>query len=130
MPQGNLWIETQPAVNQMKGRLRDRGSQLQVQLEKVANHLADAMAEAARDLVAKEEQKVAKSIRVERRSDAWTVVADRGGERDEVAVYLEVGTHKMAPRPYMVPAERLVLASGGLYKAMKAAGGLLGQTNI
>jgi hypothetical protein len=30
----------------------------------------------------------------------------------------------------MVPAERLVLASGGLYKAVKAAGGLLGQTNI
>jgi len=110
------------------GHLRHIASSLDAQLNKVAGFLAEDMSEVAKDLVAKDELKVMKSIRTERRGDGWNVVADRGGERDETAVYLEIGTHKMAPRPYMVPAMKLTLASGGLLKATRQAGGLLGQT--
>jgi len=112
------------------GNLRTISSSLDVRSEAVISHLADDFVRVAKDLVAKEEHEVEKSIRKERRGDGWYIVADRGGVRDEAAVYLEIGTHKMAPRPYMVPASRLVLASGGLYKAQKAAGGLLGRTNL
>lgn len=112
------------------GNLRRAASSLDVRSKVLIGHLVDDMVEAAKDLVAKDEEKVMRSIRKEVRRNDWYLVADRLGDRDEVAVYLEIGTHKMAPRPYMVPATRLTLASGGLYKASKAAGGLLGQTNI
>lgn len=115
---------------EVMGRLRQVSSSLQTRSDAVIGHLADDFVETAKDLVAKDEQKVMRSIRKEKRAGDWYIVADRLGERDEVAVYLEIGTHKMAPRPYMVPASRLVLASGGLYKANKMAGGLLGRTNI
>jgi len=110
------------------GNLRKVASSLDGNLMQIAEILADDMADAAYDLVAKDEWEVAKSIRTERKLDGWSVIADRGGVRDEVAVYLELGTYKMAPRPYMVPAMRLTLASGGLLKAARQAGGLLGQT--
>lgn len=115
---------------QVLGNLRRIGSSLDARLTLIAGALAEDLAEVAVDLVAKDEEKVADSIRTEKRTDGWNVVADRGGERDEVAVYLEIGTHKMVPRPYMVPALKLTLASGGLLKAKRAVGGLLGQTNL
>ncbi len=115
---------------QVSGNLRRIGSSLDTKLLKVAGFLVQDMAEAARDLVAKDEREVEKNIKTELRAEGWTVVADRGGVRDEVAVYLEIGTHKMAPRPYMVPAVRLSLAGGGLLRAVTQAGGLLGRTNI
>jgi len=120
------WINETEVI----GNLRTIGSSLDVRSESIISHLADDFVETSKDLVAKDEHKVEESIRKERRGDGWYIVADRLGDRDEVAVYLEIGTHKMHPRPYMVPASRLVLASGGLYKAQKAAGGLLGRTNI
>lgn len=112
------------------GNLRRYGSSLDAQLTRIAGFMVDDMAIVAKELVAKDEHKVEKSIRTEKRPGGWAVVADRGGERDEVAVYLELGTYKMAPRPYMVPAMRLTLSSGGLLKSAKKAGGLLGQHNI
>jgi hypothetical protein len=112
------------------GHIRDTAMNLQWQMDKTIGFLAEDMVTVAKDLVAKDELKVMKSIRAEKRGDGWAVVADRGGERDAVAIYLEIGTHKMAARPYLVPASRLVLASGGIYKAIKQAGGLLGRTNI
>ena len=112
------------------GNLRRHASSLDAALTKIAGHLVDDMQVVAKELVPKDEHRVEESIRTEKRADGWNVVADRGGVRDEVAVYLEIGTHKMAPRPYMVPAMRLTLASGGLLKATRQAGGLLGQTGL
>ena len=120
------WINQTEVI----GNLRTISSSLDVRSEVVIAHLADDFVTVSKDLVAKDERRVERSIRKERRADGWYIVADRLGERDEVAVYLEIGTHKMAARPYMVPASRMVLASGGLYKANKAAGGLLGKTNL
>jgi len=110
------------------GNLRRVASSLDAKLTAIAGFLSEDIAEVSKDLVAKDERKVERNIHTELRADGWNVVADRGGDRDEVAVYLEIGTHKMAPRPYMVPALRLTLASGGLLKASTKAGGLLGQT--
>ena len=120
------------AINgaEVVGNLRRHASSLDGNLERIAGHLVDDMAVVAKELVPKDEHEVEKSIRTEKRFEGWAVVADRGGNRDEVAVYLEIGTHKMAPRPYMVPAMRLTLASGGLLKATRQAGGLLGRTNL
>jgi hypothetical protein len=124
-----IWIEM-PDGGKALGHIRDAGRNLQWQMDKTMSFLADDMVVVAKDLVAKDEHKVEKSIRAEKRGDGWVIVADRGGERDAVAIYLEIGTHKMAARPYLVPASRLVLSSGGLLKATKQAGGLLGRTNI
>lgn len=124
-----IWIEM-PNGSKAIGHIKDAAMNLQWQMDKTIGFLAEDMVTVAKDLVAKDEHKVEKSIRAEKRGDGWAVVADRGGERDAVAIYLEIGTHKMAARPYLVPASRLVLASGGMYKAIKQAGGLLGRTNI
>ena len=129
---------TSPAVfhlemvngQQVIGNLRRYSSSLDAALTRVAGNLVDDMSIVAKELVAKDEHKVEENIRTEKRAEGWAVVADRGGDRDEVAVYLEIGTHKMAPRPYMVPAMRLTLSSGGLLKAARQAGGLLGQHGI
>lgn len=125
----NIWIEM-PNGSEAIGRIRKVGSDLKWQMEKIAGVLAEDMTIVAKELVAKDEHKVEESIRAEKRADGWAVVADRGGDRDAVAIYLEIGTHKMAARPYLVPASRMVLASGGLLKAAKMAGGLLGRTNV
>ena len=124
-----VWIES-PNGAAIVGKIKQAGKNMDAQLDKIASFLADDMADVAKTLVAKDERKVMKSIRTEKRLDGWHIVADRQGERDEVAIYLEIGTHKMAARPYMVPAMRLTLASGGLFKASKQAGGLLGHTNL
>ena len=111
-------------------RIKQRAAGLSWASDKIAEGVAKNVAIVAKDLVAKDERKVEASIRVEHRETGpvYTVVADRGGERDEVAVYLEIGTYKIAARPYMKPALDLVLSAGGLQAEVVKAGGLLPPT--
>lgn len=127
---GNMLHLDMPNKSQAVGKIKQVGEGLSWQLDKIASHLVDDMRDTAKDLVAKDEHEVEKALRTEKRGNDWFVVSDRGGERDAVPIYLEVGTHKMAARPFLKPAARVVLASGGLLKATKMAGGLIGRTNI
>lgn len=108
------------------GRFKQLAAGLQTQSDRLTETVADSIAMAAKDLVAKDERKVEKSIRVERQAKSFhSVIADRLGERDEVPIYLEIGTARMAARPFMKPAADLVLAAGGIQRAAVEIGGLL-----
>lgn len=124
---GNTIYIDLPNIGQVIGRIRQAGAGLVTQTDRITKRLADETAVVARDLVAKDERKVEASIRVEHRErgPVYTVVADRLGERDEVPIYLEIGTYKMAARPFMKPALDLVLSANGLQRAAASVGGLL-----
>lgn len=124
---GGLISVTYPNVGSFLGRIKMRKAGLAFASDQIAERLAQSIAETAKDLVAKDEHKVEESIRVEHREPGpvYTVVADRGGERDETAVYLEIGTIRMAARPYMKPSLDLVLSAGGIHAALVKTGGLL-----
>lgn len=122
-----VWIEM-PNLTEVVGRIKQRGNNIEWQMDKTLGILAEDMVVVAKELVPKDEHRVERSIRAEKRGKDWYLVADRLGQRDAVAIYLEIGTHKMAARPYLVPSGRLVLASGGLLRANREAGGLLGRT--
>lgn len=125
---GNNIYMTFPNVVQVRGRIKQRAAGLALTSVMLTNALGEEIAEVARTLVAKDEWKTHDSIRVEQRGTDTYVVVDRGGERDEVPIYLEIGTHKMAARPFLKPASDLVMASGGLLRAHASVGGLLGHT--
>lgn len=116
-----------PGIGSFVGRIKLRGAGLASQVDRLAEHVAGSIRDTAKDLVAKDEHMVEKSIRVEHRESGptYTVVADRLGERDEVPIYLEIGTYKMAARPFMKPAADLVMAAHGLMRAVVQVGGLL-----
>ena len=124
---GGLITITSPNMGKFLGRIKQRAAGLAWSSDKIAEGVAKNVAIVAKDLVAKDEHKVEQSIRVEHREagPVYTVVADRGGERDEVAVYLEIGTYRMTARPYMRPALDLVLSAGGLQAEVVKVGGLL-----
>lgn len=98
---------------------------LSLQAERIEQAVANDIAEAAKDFVPVDTGATRDSIRVGRRMNATAVIADRNGEKPEVPIYLELGTYKMAPRPFMVPAADLVMASRGLSRASGRVGGLL-----
>ena len=123
------WIEM-PNGSRPLAHIKDAGVKACMADGQDCQPPGDDMRDTAKDLVAKDEHEVEKALRTEKRGNDWFVVSDRGGERDAVPIYLEVGTHKMAARPFLKPAARVVLASGGLLKATKMAGGLIGRTNI
>lgn len=122
-----VWIEL-PNADQVVGRIRQDAAGLEYKTENIISFLADEMVDVAKSLVAVDTHKTQDSIRKERRSDGWYIVVDRFGDKPEVPIYLEIGTWKMAARPFLVPASNLVMSSGGLMRANKMAGGLLGHT--
>ena len=117
-----------PNLKNVLGRMSIANAGMRMQVSDITANLGQQVADVAQDLVAKDTWLTHDSIRVEKRGGDTYVVADRQGNRPEVPVMLEFGTHKMAARPFMKPALQMVLASGGLARSAKAEGGLLGPT--
>lgn len=88
---------------------------------------AEQVAEYARDFVATDTFQLKESIRIERTSWGWQVVADRSGNAPEVAFFLEYGTARMAPRPFMQPAVDLVVSTSDIGAQIRVTGGLLAR---
>lgn len=96
----------------------------------IAGNLAKNIAEVAADLAPFDpenttEPHVRDNIKVRRAGDGAEVFVNRGGVRDEVPAYLEFGTYKMAPRPFLHPALNLTLSAFGVQRAARMTGGLL-----
>lgn len=108
------------------GRFKQYKAGLKGQVEGMQEEVGNRLRDAARDFVPKDTWKTHDSIRTERRGDLVVVVADRGGDRPEVPVYLELGTYKMAARPFFKPAADIVMTSEGLLSVSKEVGHLLG----
>lgn len=125
---GNVvWIEL-PNKAMVSGRIKQHAAGLELREKAIMANLAEELVFTAKDLVAIDSGKTKDSIRHEQRGKDRYVVVDRHGDKPEVPIYLEIGTHKMAARPFLVPAANLVLAGGGELRAVRGAGGLLGQT--
>jgi hypothetical protein len=116
-------------ANQAKvlGRFKQHAAGVVIAGQVIAKGVAEEIAEVARDLVPVESGKTKESIRVESEhpDGDFVVVVDRFGDKPEVPIYLEIGTFKMAARPFLKPASDLVMASGGLLKQSTQIGGLL-----
>lgn len=113
-------------ADSMKANFKKYEQNLVVAGQRISQSVAEDIAVVARDLVAKDEGKVAANIRSGRDgSHGAKVVATRGGQRDIVPALLELGTYKMAPRPFMKPAGEMAMAAGAVYKAVREVGGLL-----
>lgn len=110
----------------VRGRFKQYKAGVHLQAEKIADEIASRISDAAKDFVAVDTGKTKSSIRWERRGDLAVVVADRHGERPEVPIYLEIGTFKMAARPFLKPAADIVMSSAGLLRISGELGGLLG----
>jgi len=109
----------------LKANFRKRNAGLVLAMSNVTYKVAQDIAEAARDLVAYDTGKTQENIKAERGRGFSLVRATRGGERDEVPAYLELGTHKMAARPFMKPASDMAQAAGTVNKSIREVGGLL-----
>ena len=125
---GNTVSIDLPNLGQLLGRFKQYGAGVEVQVQRMAEVIADDIVVTAKDLVAIDTEKTKDSIRRERRGRDVFVVVDRLGDRPEVPIYLEIGTYKMAARPFLKPSADLVLASGGLMRASTQVGGLLAPT--
>ena len=110
----------------IRGRFKQYQAGMKTQVEKMQEEVANRLRDAAKDFVAVDTGKTKDSIRTERRGDLVVVVADRHGDRPEVPIYLEIGTFKMAARPFMKPAVDIVMTSAGLLSVSKEVGHLLG----
>lgn len=119
-----------PNAGSLLGRFKQHAAGVTIQMDRLAEALGFQIVDAAKDLVAVDEGATKDSIRLEHRAGDWVVVVDRFGERPEVPIYLEIGTWKMAARPFLKPAGDLVLASNGLMRASTQVGGLLAPTGI
>lgn len=116
-------------LDKLIGRFKVAKAGLYAQGQRLEGVVADEIAERARDFVPVETGATQDSIRVEKRPSWGTVVvADRDGDRPEVPIYLEIGTYKMAARPFMKPAADLVMSSRGLVRGVREIGGLLPPT--
>ena len=113
------------------GRFKQYKAGLATQSDRLTERVAQSIRTTARDLVPYDEDNVDEphvrdNINVEKQAHAnYNVVANRGGTRDEVPIYLEIGTYRMAARPFMKPALDLTLSAHGLQKATAEVGGLL-----
>lgn len=86
---------------------------------------AERIAEYGRDFVPVATGATRESIRTEKSSDGWLVIADRGGDHPGVPAFLEFGTVKMAERPFFRPAVEIVTGTSAVSAEVKAIGGLL-----
>ena len=114
-----------PNAAQILSKLKGYQAGVVIRGQMVVNKLADDIADTARDLAPVDTGKLRDSIRKEQRGQDVVVVVDRGGDKPAVPIYLEVGTYKMAARPFLRPAVDLVMASGGARRAAAEVGGLL-----
>ena len=121
---GNTITLTLLGLPKLIGRFKQAQAGLYLQAQRLEMNIAREVAEVAQSLVAYDTGKTHDSIRAVRRGQTM-VIADRGGDRPEVPIYLEIGTFKMAARPFMVPALDIVLSSRGLQRGVLEIGGLL-----
>lgn len=119
-----LSIDVQ-GMDRLQAGFRQRIAGLEGQMSKVTYRIAQEIAEVARDIVAFDTGKTQANIVAKRGKGESLVSATRGGERDEVPAYLELGTHKMAARPFMKPAAEMAIAAGATQDAVRQVGGLL-----
>ena len=101
----------------------------------LASEFARDIAETAKDLAPFDpdnttEPHVRDNIHVRRKGTGAEVYVNRGGVRDEVPAYLEFGTFKMAARPFLSPAARMVVEAHGARTASRRIGGLLSPRGI
>ena len=111
---------------EMRANFKQYGENLTVVGSAICKAVADDIVIVARDLVAVDEGRVKANIKAESRGPLGArVVATRGGIRDVVPLLLELGTYKMAPRPFMGAAKDMAMAAGSLRKALREVGGLV-----
>jgi len=96
----------------------------------IAGAVAKNIAEVAKDLAPFDpentsEPHVRDNIHIRKIATGAEVFVNRGGTRDDVPAYLEFGTYKMAPRPFLHPALNLVLTTFGVQRGARKVGGLL-----
>lgn len=96
----------------------------------IAGKVAENIAEVAKDLAPFDpenttEPHVRDNINIRKKGMGAEVFVNRGGVRDDVPAYLEFGTYKMAPEPFLHPALNLVLTTFGVQRAARQVGGLL-----
>ena len=101
----------------------------------LAREFAEDIAETARDLAPFDpdnttEPHVRDNVHVRSKGMGAEVYVNRGGVRDEVPAYLEFGTYKMAARPFLAPAGRMVVETHGAKRASRRIGGLLSPRGI
>lgn len=116
-------------VEKLKARFRKIEAGLELTMNEVTYEVAQDIAEAARVLVAVDTGKTKQNIKAERGRGFSKVSVTRGGERDVVPAYLELGTHKMAARPFLKPAGEMAMSAGSTRKALREVGGLLKRTH-
>lgn len=124
-----LEMELTGAEN-LKARFRSIEAGLELAMNEVTYEVAQDIAETARALVAVDTGRTKQNIKAERGRGFSRVVATRGGERDVVPAYLELGTHKMAARPFLKPAGDMAMAAGSTRRAIREVGGLLKASRI
>ena len=107
------------------GKFKQHAAGVVIAGNAIAKGIAVEIAEVAGDLVPVDSGKTKESIRVETRDGDYVVVVDRFGDKPEVPIYLEIGTFKMAARPFLKPASDLVMASNGMLRQATQIGGLL-----
>ena len=122
-------------VAQFKARFKKYKAGVTLAGSALTRAFAEDVAETARDLAPFDpdnttEPHVRDNIHVRSSGQASEVYVNRGGVRDEVPAYLEFGTFKMAARPFLFPAGRMVLESHGLKTAHRRIGGLLAPRGI
>ena len=109
-------------------RFKDHIDSLEMNGPILSRKLAEQVAVVAKQLVAKDKRKVMANIKAGSAPGSFwqgQVIATRGGERDIVPALLELGTWKMAPRPFMKPAGRMVVASQGAKLIVREMNGLI-----
>lgn len=117
-------------MDSLQAGFRQRMAGLEGRMSAVTYKIAQDIAEVARDIVAYDTGKTSQNIVAKRGRGESIVSATRGGERDVVPAYLELGTHKMAARPFMKPAGEMAIAAGATKEALREVGGLLSSSII
>lgn len=110
---------------EIKADFKQYAESIKIAGPEIAYRVADDIAIVAKDLVAKDTLRTSQNVRTKREVRGATVVVTRGGTRDIVPALLELGTYKMAPRPFLAPAGQMAMAAGASVKAAREVGGLL-----
>ena len=127
MPSRGNTVEFE-GLPEMRAHFKKHGEYLEVVGRNIAKAVADDIVIVAKDLVAYDTGRTQQNIKAEARGPLGArVIATRGGERDIVPLLLELGTYKMAPRPFMGTARDMAMAAGSLRKALREVGGLIKQ---
>ena len=112
-------------LDRLRGNFKTYKAGILAQSNNMVEGIADDIVEVSKDLVAVDTGKTRDSIRKETRDGDIVVLVDRFGERPETPIYLEIGTYRMAARPFLKPAGDIVMSSHGLQRRIISMGGLL-----